>query len=143
MNKKLMLIIILILVGTLIGGWLYFGSKKSEESSSQLEDKIKVTKPQPNEIISTPLEIEGEARGFWYFEAVFPIRLYDGKGNLLGQTAAQAQGDWMTEEFIQFRAELEFSPSTTESGLLILEKDNPSGLPENAGELKIPVIFKK
>jgi len=58
MNKKLIiLIIILIIAGVLAGGWLWLKFKKSEESPPQSEDKIKVTKPLPNEIISTPLEI--------------------------------------------------------------------------------------
>ena len=55
---------------------------------------------------------------------------------------AQAQSDWMTEEFVPFKAMLEFSAPTTATGTLVLEKDNPSGLPENADSLIVPVKFR-
>ncbi len=50
--------------------------------------------------------------------------------------------DWMTEDFVSFTATLTFEGSTTDSGKLILEKDNPSGLPENADSLEIPIKFE-
>jgi hypothetical protein len=92
-------------------------------------------------VIRSPLVIEGEARGTWFFEATFPVRLYDANGNLLGTTIAQAQADWMTDQFVPFRAELKFNLPTTTQGTLVLVKDNPSGLPEHADELRIPVAF--
>jgi len=55
---------------------------------------------------------------------------------------AQAQGDWMTTEFVPFEAVLEFAVPQTEFGTLILEKDNPSGLPQNADSISIPVRFE-
>ena len=59
----------------------------------------------------------------------------------MGTAVAQAQSDWMTEDFVPFKAQLNFATSSTEQGVLILEKDNPSGLPENDDELQIPIIF--
>lgn len=103
---------------------------------------IRVVTPKPNEIITSPLRIEGEARGFWFFEASFPVRLVDDSGKELGLAIAQAQDEWMTENFVPFRTELEFRMPTTERGTLVLEKDNPSGLPEHADELHIPVRFR-
>lgn len=120
------------------------GKTFTEDIGNELEKQnlIRITNPRPNQAIENPLEIRGEARGLWFFEASFPIKLYDGKGNLLGTAIAQAQSDWMTENFVPFTAKLSFSFSGTEKGALVLEKDNPSGLPENADELRIPVIFK-
>ena len=105
-------------------------------------DLIRVLTPKPNETITSPLRIEGEARGFWFFEASFPVRLVDDSGKELGLAIAQAQDEWMTENFVPFRTELEFKPPAAEQGILILEKDNPSGLPEHADELRIPVRFR-
>lgn len=102
---------------------------------------IHLKSPLPNEIIKSPLIIKGEARGLWYFEATFPIKLYDQGNNLIAQTIAQAQGDWMTNDFVPFQAELKFDSGMAKNGILVLEKDNPSGLPENADQLTIPVIF--
>ena len=120
------------------------GKTFTEDIGNELEksDLIKVNTPRPNQNIQSPIVIEGEARGLWFFEASFPVKLLDGNGNLIATTIAQAQGDWMTEDFVPFEAELHFELPATEKGTLILEKDNPSGLPENADELRIPVKFK-
>ena len=51
----------------------------TEDIGNELEkiDLIKVENPRPNQTIISPLFIKGEAKGFWFFEASFPIRLYD------------------------------------------------------------------
>ncbi|MBI4132647.1 MAG: Gmad2 immunoglobulin-like domain-containing protein [Candidatus Sungbacteria bacterium] len=105
-------------------------------------DLIRVVTPKPNDVVTSPLRIEGEARGFWFFEASFPVRLVDNSGQELGLAIAQAQDEWMTENFVPFQTELEFRTPTTERGTLVFEKDNPSGLPEHADELAIPVRFR-
>ena len=40
-----------------------------------------------------------------------------------------------------FEAVFEFSAPAANRGNLILEKDNPSGLPANADQLRVPIIF--
>ncbi|MFZ5559237.1 MAG: Gmad2 immunoglobulin-like domain-containing protein [Patescibacteria group bacterium] len=107
------------------------------------EGLIQIESPMANETISSPLIIKGKARGFWFFEASFPIKLVDEKGDLIKQHYAQAKGDWMTEDFVPFEANLTFSVPNIQKGFLVFEKDNPSGLPENADELKMPVLFKQ
>lgn len=103
---------------------------------------IRVTTPQKNDYVTSPVLVEGEARGTWYFEASFPVKLIDSQSRLLGQAPAQAQGEWMTKDFVPFSLSLEFATPTTETGMLILEKDNPSGLPQYDSEFRIPVRFK-
>jgi len=105
---------------------------------------IRIDSPRPNTIITSPLEITGEARGTWYFEASFPVKLLDGNGNNipLSPPYIMATAEWMTENFVPFRATLEFIAPTTATGTLILEKDNPSGLPENDDSLIVPVRFR-
>jgi len=121
------------------------GKSFTEDIGNELEkaDLIKIDNPRPNQIIESPLFIKGEARGNWYFEADFPIKLFDDNGFLLGITPAHALGDWMTEDFVEFSATLPFAVPSTPKGRLILEKDNPSGLPEHADELIVPVYFKE
>jgi hypothetical protein len=111
----------------------------SEES---VANQIKVTNPQPNQVVESPLIIEGEARGTWFFEATFPVKLLDANGNVIAAHFAQAQDDWMTENFVPFKAQIEFEKPATDTGVLILEKDNPSGLPENDAKIEIPVRYK-
>lgn len=102
---------------------------------------ITVTSPLPNTQISSPLTITGSAVGSWYFEASFPIKLYDANNNLIAQTTGQAQGNWMTTSFVPFTATLTFPTPSTTTGTLVLEKDNPSGEPQNADSISIPVTF--
>jgi hypothetical protein len=110
-------------------------------------NNIRVSSPISNDYISSPLVIKGEAKGTWYFEASFPVVLTDGGGVIIAQGIAQANppagGDWMTTNFVPFTATLNFTkPSNDKNGFLILKKDNPSGLPQNADSLEIPVNFK-
>ncbi|MFW0862259.1 MAG: Gmad2 immunoglobulin-like domain-containing protein [Candidatus Komeilibacteria bacterium] len=105
-------------------------------------DLIQIDYPRPNAIISSPLNITGQAVGYWYFEADFPVELYDAGGNLLGQGIATAQSDWMTEDFVPFEVILDFEKPEDKYGLLILRKDNPSGDPRFNDSLEVPVIFE-
>lgn len=119
------------------------GTHFTENIGNELEmaNMIKIDSPRPNPKIASPLELTGQARGTWYFEAVFPVELQDSNGNVLATGQAQAQGDWMTEDFVPFAASLEFAAPATPTGTLILKKDNPSGLPENDMSLKVPIKF--
>lgn len=110
-------------------------------TSSSLEDLIQVTSPLPNDEILSPLVIEGKARGFWFFEASFPVMLADSNGKIIAKGTAAAKADWMTEDFVPFSAKLDFKPDYGKSGTVIIHNDNPSNLPQNTRELKIPVVF--
>lgn len=101
-------------------------------------DFIRSENPRPNQIAKSPLVVRGQARGMWYFEATFPIKLVDNNGNIIAESFAQASGDWMTEDFVPYEGQLIFETAAKE-GKLILEKSNPSGLPERADYLEIPV----
>jgi len=109
-------------------------------------DLIRLTSPLPNATVSSPITITGEARGNWYFEASFPIFLTDWDGKIIAQGIATAQGEWMTTEFVPFKATLKYNFADagqySNRGTLILKKDNPSGLPEHDDALEIPVMLK-
>jgi hypothetical protein len=113
----------------------------STQPVADKSDLIVITTPTSGSVVASPLHIEGRARGSWYFEASFPVKLLDANGKLLASTPAQAQGEWMTNNFVPFKADLTFATPLTENGTLVLEKDNPSGLAQNADELRIPVKF--
>ncbi len=111
--------------------------------SSTANDLIKVNQPKPNATITSPCQIDGQARGYWFFEATFPIILTDDQGNILATNHATAQNDWMTTEFVPFSGEIIFTkPTSTNQGQLILKKDNPSGLSEYDDQIVIPVTFE-
>ena len=110
-------------------------------TSTSTNAMIRVTSPSNNASVASPLTVTGEARGGWYFEASFPIKVLDASGRELGVSYAQAQGEWMTNNFVPFRGTVTFATSTTPTGILVLMKDNPSGLPENDAEVRVPIRF--
>lgn len=118
----------------------------TEDIGNELEKAnfIHINSPRPGEVVSSPLTITGEARGYWFFEASFPVFLTDWDGKIIAQGIATAKDEWMTTEFVPYEAKLTFNVdknSYSNRGTLILKKDNPSGLPEHDDALEIPVVF--
>lgn len=113
-----------------------------QNNDANIDDIFQLEKPDAGEMLSSPLEIRGHISGNWFFEAQFSVRLLDANGNELGRSIASADDEWMTIEFVPFHATLVFSESQTVSGTLIFEKDNPSGLPEHAAEIRLPVRLR-
>ena len=106
-------------------------------------DLIRLESPTPYQVIESPLEVTGRARGVWFFEGSFPLVLVNWDGLIIAEGYASAEGEWMTEEFVPFRGTIEFaSPDYGERGTLILQKHNASGLPEHDDALEVPVRFE-
>ena len=104
---------------------------------------IRLESPKPNDLIKSPLIVKGEARGYWFFEASFPVMLTNWDGLIIAEGIAQAKREWMTEDFVPFEVTLDFiKPDYGKRGTLILKKDNPSGLPEHDNALEIPINFE-
>ena len=124
----------------------YEGVTYVEYIGNELEkaDLIRLESPRPNQVIGSPLVITGEARGYWFFEASFPVFLTNWDGLIIAQGIATAQDEWMTGDFVPFKATLNFVVDEnvySNRGTLILQKDNPSGLPEHDDALEIPVLI--
>jgi hypothetical protein len=102
-----------------------FTEPRTNEES--LVDVIRVTTPRPDMRIKNPLVVEGFARGTWFFEGSFPVSLTDEHGVVIASGPAYAQTEWMTSNFVPFRAELIFPKKEVGVGRLLLKKDNPSG----------------
>lgn len=109
--------------------------------TSQKGVKISVYTPTNNSKIVSPLAVVGEVPGNWSFEASFPVQLKDSSGNVVAQQPATLHGDWMTENLVPFTVILTFEQPATSTGTLVLQKDNPSGLPENDDSVSIPIKF--
>lgn len=107
----------------------------------QFSDELIINSPRPNTQITSPLQLDGSARGFWFFEATLNAEVYDAEGQSLGMGFATAEGEWMTEEFVEFSGSMEFDTPSTDTGTVVIRNANPSGLPENQKELTIPVRF--
>ena len=112
------------------------------EGKDSMDNLIRVEQPLPNQEVASPLTVKGQARGYWFFEASFPVALLTQNGQSLASGIAEARGEWMTEDFVPFQLTLEFDAPAEEKGYLRFEKANPSGLPENDMAYRLPVIFK-
>lgn len=164
-NKPLNIILnILIILAILfiIGSSVYFFSLKfghresiTEETNKQAtstekdyldiyrkDDLIKVSEINID-MDKRIIKVNGMARGKWFFESSFPVRLYDCSGNLIGSGLATSEADWMTDKFITFTASFKFDYPKGESLTLVLQKDNPSGLKEYADQLELPILLTK
>ncbi len=119
--------------------------EEKEAQTTYMSEKgveLIVTSPMKDSVISSPIVIAGEAPGFWYFEATFPVVLVNWDGLIIVQGYATAQGEWMTQEYVPFTATLEFTPQEYgDTGALILQRDNPSGLPQNDDAVEVPIRF--
>jgi hypothetical protein len=116
----------------------------TERGNSDILRNISVA---PGDTVTSPLTITGQARGNWFFEASFPVSLTNWDGLIIAQGPATAQGEWMTTEYVPFSITLTFDNPSWEAdfskrGTLILQKDNPSGLPEHDDALEIVVRFQ-
>lgn len=119
-----------------------------DRTDTDVSDQIVLESVSEGDVIESPLTLSGEARGTWYFEASFSAVLTDWDGRIIAETPVTADDEWMTEDFVPFSAEFTFEspyssgdPEHMKRGSLILQKANPSGLPENAAALEIPVRF--
>ncbi|MFZ2151974.1 MAG: Gmad2 immunoglobulin-like domain-containing protein [Minisyncoccia bacterium] len=152
MNKLLVLVVVLFVVG-----WIVYDNKEpisnevggntvattTVDSNDAKKDLIVVSAPVKDMVVSSPFVVSGKARGYWFFEASFPIELRDTKGNVLQTIVAQAQDEWMTTEFVPFTAQLIFTkPASPMPAVLVFKKDNPSGLPEHDDSIEIPIILQ-
>ena len=105
-------------------------------------DLIQIELPFPGAVTGKEFKVIGKARGYWFFEASFPIELLDKDGVKIAVGIAQAEGEWMTEEFVPFIADIKAPQSYIGRATLVLNKDNPSGLPENDASISFPITIE-
>lgn len=165
--KKIIILVVLIAVA--VGAWKFYEKKTPapvvvevpadiQAHIDSKSDLIRVELPAPMSVITSPLTIRGEARGYWFFEGDFPITLTNWDGLIIAEWYASFVHDpedpestWMTMEFVPFEGTLTFenpsfpdveSDHFSKRGYLIFHRNNPSDLPENDDALEIPVFFE-
>lgn len=103
---------------------------------------VKLTSIDSGDSIESGVLLEGEAPGMWMFEGQLEVRVETAGGAVLGTETLSAEGDWMTEDLVPFSGEVEFDvPAGVGEGYVVFVKSNPSGLPENADEVRFRVLF--
>lgn len=126
------------------GQWVKHGNPSSPKPTApcpgQAPDVV-ITSPLPHQAISTPLTVTGKARGNWFFEANAVLRLLDAQQREIASGTVQALSDWMTDDLVAFEGRIRFVSPAAETGTLVFQNDNPSGLPGNQKECRVPVRF--
>lgn len=152
MNKNtLWIALIIVILG--LGIWYFYKPTPIIEPSVQevvlkptyvnaSADLIKVENPFPGAVTGKTFTVIGQARGYWYFEASFPIELQDKNGKVIATAIAQADGEWMTENFVPFKVEIKAPNDYIGPATLVLKNDNPSGLPENDRSVAVPITVE-
>ena len=105
-------------------------------------DDITPEFPLPSTVVGKQFKVSGKARGYWFFEASFPIQVLDKNEKVLVTSIAKADGDWMTTEFVNFSADISIPNNYTGSATLILNKDNPSDMQDKDALISFPVTIK-
>lgn len=117
----------------------------SQEAISP-DGRVTVFSPLEGTIVTSPATIQGSVDGGgWFNEAVFPIKILDGDGTVIGQGMAQAggaPGSWMSTGTVSFSASISFTAPKYATGTIVLSKDNPSGAAANAEQFGVPVRFQ-
>lgn len=112
------------------------------EEDKQGNEKIIISSPKKNSEINSPVQIQGQAIGPWFFEGNFTIQIIDNQGNKIGESLAYAQENYMTDHMVPFSAEINFNLNNSQQGKIIFKRANPSGLPENAESFELPIQIK-
>lgn len=164
--KVLFWFVVILVVGSLVYGVYYWQQQKVDELNqqmaqlnSQLEAAnkqnpvqvvpgsytskkgvvVKVYTPEHSSRLTSPVVVLGKVPGNWSFEASFPVKILDGKDDVVAQAPAQLLSDWMTEKLVPFSVTLTYSSTASGDGTLVLQKDNPSGLEANDDSVSIPI----
>lgn len=98
--------------------------------------------PFPGAVTGKEFTVTGKARGTWYFEASFPVKVLDKDGKVLAQGPAQAQSEWMTTDFVQFKIDIKVPQSYMGPATIVMQKDNPSGMPEKDASISFPITIE-
>lgn len=151
MKFKTLIILVVVIA---LGYWGLVSIKKNPEGGdtqnnvntgpAYYKDLVRVDTPKPGSKVNNNVTVRGAARGNWYFEGSFPIRIVDAEGRVLAEGAAEAQTEWMTTDYVPFIANLQIGKVQIAEGAplrVIILKDNPSGLPQNDDSTSFGVVY--
>lgn len=150
MNKQYILIgaVVVVLIGVVwfftsdYGSGLLDGNKPEITYNNADKDMIVIDNIPPGVTVLREFTVFGQARGQWFFEASFPVEVRSSDGRTIAMGHAEAQGEWMTEEFVPFVAEVKLQEIYKGAATLILHKDNPSGESSRDASVEIPIVVQ-
>ena len=131
-----------LVISVLVSCLTLAGCPTSRTPSVQSVDSIRVEQPKPGQVIESPLAVTGAARGAWYFEGDFAVKLLTANDQQLGTGILTAQSNWMSSDEVRFEGQITFDrPGGVKRGQLLFESANPSGRPEHQKTAILPIRF--
>lgn len=100
-----------------------------------------VDAPLAGDLISSPITLRGKVPGSWSFEADFGVEIYDANGQQIGDGFATLQGEWMTEDLVDFTGTVSFDKPKTSTGTVVLRRANPADESRFDDSVTIPITF--
>lgn len=128
-----------------ISNYSEFSRRKDQQNASQTthgNGNVTIIYPQINSEINSPLNMNGRVPAGWMFEGSSPVKILGEDRKLIAQGHATEviPGSWTSGQEIEFITDIKFS-TNDKNGFIVLEKDNPSGLEENADLYEFSVKF--
>ena len=149
-TKKLYSLVILLVI-IMVVGYVYASKKEKTVVEIKTEnviydnatsDLITVELPFPGAVTGKEFSVIGKARGNWFFEASFPVTVFDKDGNVLVETYASAEGEWMTTHFVPFKAEIKAPISYIGPATVVLYKNKPTDMRELDAKISFPFTIE-
>lgn len=115
--------------------------RPTEPGEASPHPDVRIDAPAVGAEVAPVFTVRGAARGTWFFEAVLPMKVEDESGEVLLNTFFMTADNWMTTDFVDFEKTLTVPVDTRTDAVLVIMKDNPSGLPEHDDEVRIPITI--
>lgn len=120
------------------------GSCPEIHRTGNTADRVEIISPLAGSSVDSPIEIQTRLPGNWLFEASAPVVLTNRDGLIIAEGTITTPDDRMTTDLVVATGSISFEldpDSYSDQGYLILQKANPSGLPENDEAVEIPVLL--
>ena len=105
-----------------------------------LQKQAIFSSPEPNELVTSPLKVEGTAYKAFYYEGEVDLLIEDANGNEIAGWYGSAKGDWFNQDMTPFTASIVFTPPETAEGALVIYRETEAGV---RTELRVPIRFRE
>lgn len=147
---RLLLLAAIVVVGFLTGWYVIHDSSPSGSIGvgdsyqyvNASKNDIFVTFPNPGGDVMSSVTVEGYARGSWYSEGVFPVEVKNVNGLTIGSGEGKANGEWITNDFVPFTAQIALRALYSGPAMVIISKGTQEvGAPSDAS-LSFPISIQ-
>ncbi len=118
--------------------------KKQKDTGEVLSEKgvkLQLDNIKDGDTVDVGFEIKGSVSGEWFFEGIFPVRIFNQYGEIINSLSATATKDWTDEGSVPFSLLLDTYIEAKSIVVLRFEKSNPSDLETNSDYAEITITL--